>query len=261
MDALRFQPPLFLAHGSPMLAIEGGAWGAWLASLPGGLPPVRGVVVCSAHWETPGGFRVTTGAHPRTIHDFGGFPEVLYGLQYPAPGDPALAVRVAELLGQAGEVVQSDQERGFDHGAWVPLRHLFPEARVPVIQLSLPRPRDPRRLWAAGRALAPLREEGVLILGSGGLVHNLGLVDWAGGGGPQPWAQAFEGWLLERLGSERPETAMDWIQAPGARESVPTTEHLDPLWLALGAGSGGAVRTVFEDWQLGSLSLRCLAFG
>lgn len=261
MDAPRFQPPLFIAHGSPMLALEGGPWGARLSALAASLPPVRAVVVCSAHWETSGGFRITTGAQPRTIHDFGGFPEALYGLQYPAPGDPALAVRVAELLGQAGEVVQPDPERGLDHGAWVPLRFLFPEARVPVVQLSLPRPRDPRQLWAAGRVLAPLREEGVLVLGSGGLVHNLGLLDWGGTAGPQPWAEAFEAWVLERLGSERPETAMDWIQAPGARLSVPTTEHLDPLWLALGAGSGGAVRTLFEGWQLGSLSLRCLAFG
>ena len=261
MDDLRSLPPLFLAHGSPMLAIEGGAWGGWLTSLPGSLPPVRGVVVCSAHWETSGGFRVTTGARPRTIHDFGGFPEALYGLQYPAPGDPALAARVADLLAQAGEAVGPDPERGLDHGAWVPLRHLFPEARVPVVQLSLPRPREPRQLWAAGRALAPLREDGILILGSGGLVHNLGRLDWDGGSGPQPWAEAFEGWLVERLVSEHPESAMDWAGAPGAAQSVPTTEHLDPLWLALGAGTGGRIRTVFEGWQLGSLSLRCLAFG
>lgn len=261
MDAPRFQPPLFLAHGSPMLALEGGAWGAWLSALAASFPPVRGVVVCSAHWETSGGFRITTGARPQTLHDFGGFPADLYGLDYPAPGDPALAARVAELLGQAGEPVRPDPDRGFDHGAWVPLRRLFPEARVPVVQLSLPRPRDPRRLWAAGRALAPLREEGVLLIGSGGLVHNLGLLDWGGTTGPQPWAEAFEGWLLERLTSEQPASAMGWAGAPGAALSAPTTEHLDPLWLALGAGDGGRARTVFEGWQLGSLSLRCLAFG
>lgn len=261
MDDQRSQPPLFLAHGSPMLAIEGGAWGAWLSSLSGSLPALRGVVVCSAHWETPGGFRITTGAHPRTIHDFGGFPEALYGLQYPAPGDPGLAARVVDLLEQAGEVVRPDPDRGFDHGAWVPLRHLLPEAQVPVVQLSLPRPRDPRRLWAAGRALTPLREEGILVLGSGGLVHNLGRLDWSGGSGPQPWAEAFEDWLLERFASDRPESAMDWAGAPGATEAVPSTEHLDPLWLALGAGGGAAVQTVFKGWELGSLSLRCLTFG
>lgn len=261
MDVLRAQPPLFVAHGSPMLALEGGAWGARLTALAAGLRLIRGVVVCSAHWETPEGFRITTGARPRTPHDFGGFPEELYGLQYPAPGDPALAARVQDLLAGAGEAVRPDPDRGLDHGAWVPLRYLLPEAQVPVVQLSLPRPRDPRRLWTAGQALAPLREEGILVLGSGGLVHNLGRLDWSGASDPQPWAEAFEGWLLERLASDRPETAMDWADAPGAAESVPSTEHLDPLWLALGAGRGAAVQTVFKGWELGSLSLRCLAFG
>lgn len=261
MDDSNLLPSLFLAHGSPMLAIEGGAWGAWLSSLATGLPRVRGVVVCSAHWETSNGFRITTGSKPGTIHDFGGFPEALYGLHYPAPGDPALAMRVADLLRQAGEVILPDPDRGLDHGAWVPLRYLFPGAQVPVVQLSLPRPRTPEQLEAAGRALAPLRAEGILVLGSGGLVHNLRRLDWHGDVGPQPWAEAFEDWLMARLASDRPRTAMDWTDAPGAAFSVPTTEHLDPLWLALGAGMGVPARSVFEGWQLGSLSLRCLMFG
>lgn len=261
MDHSSRLPVLFLAHGSPMLALEGGAWGDRLGTLAAELPALRGVVVCSAHWERTGPFSVTAGPFPPTLHDFGGFPEPLYALDYPAPGDPGLAARVAELLGRAGEPARPDPERGLDHGAWVPLRYLFPAAGVPVVQVSLPRDRDPRRIWSAGRALAPLREEGVLLIGSGGLVHNLGLLDWDGSSRPAPWAEAFEAWLMERLGSERPETAMDWAGAPGARQAVPTTEHLDPLWLALGAGSGGPVRTVFEGWQLGSLSLRCLAFG
>ena len=261
MDDCRSLPSLFLAHGSPMLALEGGAWGDHLTSLPGSLPAVRGVVVCSAHWEDSGGFSVTTSLRPRTIHDFGGFPEVLYGLQYPAPGDPALAEQVVSLLRKAGEAVRPAPDRGLDHGAWVPLRYLLPEARVPVVQVSLPRPRDPRRLWAAGGALSPLRKEGILILGSGGLVHNLGRLDWEGSSGPQPWAEAFEGWLMERLASTRPQAAMDWTGAPGAALAVPSTEHLDPLWLALGAGNDTPARTLFEGWQLGSLSLRCLAFG
>lgn len=244
-----------------MLALEGGAWGRRLASLGEVLRDLRGVVVCSAHWETPGAFRVTGSDRPRTIHDFGGFPGALYALEYPAPGDPALAARVAERLAEAGEAVAVDSDRGLDHGAWVPLRYLFPEARVPVIQLSLPHPRTPQRLWAAGRALAPLRDEGILILGSGGLVHNLDRLDWAGSTGPQPWAEAFEGWILDRLASADPTDALDWGGAPGAALAVPSSEHLDPLWLALGAaGSGASVRTLFQGWQLGSLSLRSLAF-
>lgn len=253
-------PSLFLAHGSPTLALDGGAWGQRLGGVGEALRNVRSVLVCSAHWETPEGFRITAADHPRTIHDFGGFPEPLYALEYPAPGDPALARRVSDLLGEVGETVQADPGRGLDHGAWAPLRHLFPEARVPVVQLSLPRSRTPQRIWAAGRALAPLRDEGILILGSGGLVHNLGRLDWDGSTGPQPWAEAFEGWILERLASPDPTSAMDWSGAPGAALAVPSTEHLDPLWLALGAGSGDPMHTLFKGWQLGSLSLRSLAF-
>ncbi|MDE3034236.1 MAG: dioxygenase, partial [Acidobacteriota bacterium] len=188
-------------------------------------------------------------------------PEPLYGLRYPAPGSPDLASRVVSLLGDAGFEAAVDADRGLDHGVWVPLLHLLPEARVPVVPLSLPRLRAAGSLWQAGRALAPLREEGVLILGSGGLVHNLGRLDWTGATGPQPWAVAFEGWILDRLASTDPAGALDWSGAPGAALAVPSSEHLDPLWLALGAaGSGASVRTLFKGWQLGSLSLRSLAF-
>ncbi len=261
MEAKRPIPPLFLAHGSPMLALEGGAWGQRLSAWGEALPPLRGVVVCSAHWETAAGFRVTASTRPPILHDFGGFPEPLYALDYPAPGDPALAERVASLLAATGADVALDPDRGLDHGAWVPLRYLLPEARVPVVQVSLPRARAPHRLWAAGQALAPLREEGILILGSGGLVHNLGRLDWTGASGPQPWAVAFEDWLLGCLVEGDLEGVMDWARAPGAALAVPSTEHLDPLWLTLGAGLGAPFRSLFEGWQLGSLSLRSLAFG
>jgi len=244
-----------------MLALDGGAWGGMLGELGTRLPPLRGVVVASAHWETGGETRVTASARPRTIHDFGGFPEPLYALEYPAPGDPALAIEVAGLLTAVGERVEVDPDRGLDHGAWVPLRYLLPKAQVPVVQVSLPRPRDSRRLWEAGRALAPLRDEGILILGSGGLVHNLGRLDWTEASAPQPWALAFEAWLMDRLAAGDVEGAMDWSHAPGASLAVPSTEHLDPLWLALGAGRDTPVRTLFEGWQLGCLSLRSLAFG
>ena len=261
MEASRAIPPLFLAHGSPMLALEGGAWGRQLRALGAALPPLRGVVVCSAHWETAAGFRVTASTRPPILHDFGGFPEPLYALDYPATGDPALAERVAGLLAATGAEVALDPDRGLDHGTWVPLRYLLPEARVPVVQVSLPRSRAPRRLWAAGQALASLREQSILILGSGGLVHNLSRLDWTEASGPQPWALAFEGWLMDRLSEGDLAGAMDWTRAPGAALAVPSTEHLDPLWLALGAAAGAPLRSIFEGWQLGSLSLRSLAFG
>ena len=253
-------PTLFLAHGAPTLALEGGAWGSRLAELGPRLRPLRAVLVCSAHWETPDGFRVGSGARPTTLHDFGGFPEPLYRLQYPTPGEPALARRVVDLLTEAGLEARVDPARGLDHGVWVPLRHLFPQADIPVVPLSLPQPRDPRLLHRAGQALAPLRKEGVLILGSGGLVHNLGRLDWEGSAPTPDWAAAFENWILDRLASH-PTGAVDWSPAPGAPLAVPTSEHLDPLWLARGAAEGLPPQSLFEGWQFGNLSLRCLRFG
>ena len=252
-------PVLFLAHGSPMLALEGGAWGEALAALGRDLPAPRAILVCSAHWEAPGAFRLGAAERPGVMHDFGGFPEALYALDYPAAGSPDLAAEAAGLLLGAGLAVDLDPGRPLDHGAWVPLRHLFPGAGVPVLQLSLPRPRTPELLLAAGRALASLRQAGVLIVGSGGVVHNLRRLDWADASTPQPWAQAFQGWMDERLAAGDAAGLLDWRQAPGAEESVPTSEHLDPLFVAMGAAQA-APAVLFDGWQLGSLSLRSYRF-
>ena len=247
-------PALFVAHGSPMLALEGGAWGGALVDLGLSLPAPRAILVCSAHWEAPGAFRLSSAGQPGVLHDFGGFPEELYALDYPAPGAPGVAAEARERLNASGLDAILDPARPLDHGAWVPLRYLFPRADVSVFQLSLPTPRTPEAMLAAGRALAPLREEGVLILGSGGVVHNLGRLDWDDREGPRPWAEAFQGWIDERLAAGDREGLRDWPRAPGARESVPTPEHLDPLFLFLGA-SGGLPVPFFSGWQLGSLSL------
>lgn len=252
-------PTWFLAHGSPMLALEGGAWGEAVAAVGQKLPPLRAILVCSAHWEAAGPFRLSSAQRPGVLHDFGGFPEALYALDYPAPGSPELAEEAARLLRGAGMEAVLDPQRPLDHGTWVPLRYLRPGADLPVVQLSLPVPRTPELLLAAGRALAPLRESGVLILGSGGIVHNLRRLDWEGASGPQPWAAQFERWIRERLAAGDATALLDWPQAPGAAESVPTTEHLDPLFVALGAAHG-APSPIFEGWQLGSLSLTSYQF-
>ena len=252
-------PSLFLAHGSPMLALEGGAWGQAVSALGRALPPLRAVLVCSAHWEAPGPFQVSSGEEPGVMHDFGGFPEALYALDYPAPGSPELAAEVGGLLAQAGLETRSDPGRPLDHGAWVPLRFLLPEADVPVVQLSLPKARTPELLLAAGRALAPLRERGVLILGSGGIVHNLRRLDWEGASEPQPWAASFEGWIHAQLVAGNRAALMRWAEAPGSAESVPTSEHLDPLFVAMGA-SGKPPELLYAGWQLGSLSLASYVF-
>lgn len=259
MDLPAPLPSLFLAHGSPMLAVEGGPWGAALQTLGGQLRRPRAVLVCSAHWETAGRFRLSSARNPGVMHDFGGFPEVLYRLDYPAPGSPEVAAEAAELLAGAGLEVALDPERPLDHGAWVPLRHLFPSAEVPVVQLSLPRPRTPERLLEAGRALAGLRERGVLIVGSGGVVHNLGRLDWEGAAPPESWAAAFDAWVAEGLVAGDAARLSGWRAAPGAAVAVPTSEHLDPLFVALGAAAGPA-RSLFAGWQLGSLSLASYLF-
>ena len=242
-----------------MLALDGGDWGRAVSAFGRKLPPLRAILVCSAHWESSGTFRLSSAALPGVMHDFGGFPEALYAIDYPAPGSPEVAAEAAGLLARAGLPAELDAERPLDHGAWVPLRHLMPGAEVPVVQLSLPRPRTPELLLAAGRALAPLRERGVLLLGSGGIVHNLRRLDWEDSSDPQPWASGFDRWIRAQLATGEAAAVAEWNQAPGAAESVPTSEHLDPLFLALGAAVGPP-EGLYEGWQLGSLSLSSYVF-
>jgi 4,5-DOPA dioxygenase extradiol len=189
------------------------------------------------------------------IHDFGGFPEELYRLDYLATGDPLLAGRLGKAL-----CADLDANRPLDHGAWVPLRWMFPAANIPVLQLSLPRPRDPLALLRLGEALRPFRDEGVLIIGSGGLVHNLGRLDWEGQDAPEPWAAEFEAWVMLGLDTLAPrELAANCTRAPHFSDAVPTSEHFDPLHVCLGAIEAGTPpETLFAGWQLRNLSLRCL---
>ena len=165
-------PSLFISHGAPTFAIEPAQAGPLLNQLGRELPTPKAVVVLSPHWITPG-VRVAATAAPETIHDFGGFPAELYSIQYPAPGSPAVADRVLELLNAAGWNASADEQRGLDHGAWVPVRHLYPDASVPVLQISMPRNLDAASDVRLGRKLAPLAQEGVLLLGSGTITHNL----------------------------------------------------------------------------------------
>jgi 4,5-DOPA dioxygenase extradiol len=229
------QPILFVSHGSPMLALEGPdhpyarALGAFFDGLP---EPPRAVVVISAHWQTSGP-QVTTAARPGVLHDFSGFPRPLFELDYPAPGDPVLAERILRLLSEAGLEPSAAPTRPLDHGAWAVLRHLAPEGTLPVLQVSLPR-WDPKALETLGEALAPLRAEGVLLVASGGLVHNLGAVDWAAPEGQaEPWAVEAEAWVLDHLGEEQRVVLADHrAQWPWSRPAAPTTDHFDPLFVA-----------------------------
>jgi 4,5-DOPA dioxygenase extradiol len=254
-------PAAFVSHGSPMVAIDTpDAYTDAIADLGRRNRP-RALAVVSAHWTTSGGAAIAAGERPRVIHDFGGFPEALYRLEYPAHGDPALSVEIAARLGAAGIPARLDPSHGIDHGTWIPLRIAWPDGAIPVVQVSLPE-MGPRDLFRMGEALRPLRDEGVLVLGSGGMVHNLRELDWEHKyAPPEPWAQAFDAWMAAHLEAGDVEALLDWRErAPSARRAAPTTEHLDPLFVALGAAGGNRPTTIFEGFHHGSLGMRSLEF-
>ncbi|WP_263771660.1 DODA-type extradiol aromatic ring-opening family dioxygenase [Propionivibrio soli] len=229
------QPILFLSHGSPMTALDGGELATTWTGLAKRLSKPDAILVVSAHWNTQ--LPVIGGsARPETVHDFGGFPAELYRMQYPAPGNPALAQQIKEVLADAGIAAGIDAGRGLDHGAWVPLRMLFPRADIPVVPLSVQPGRCPRHHYALGAALAPLAAENVLIVASGHITHNLGEYMRPGGERPSQSARAFRDWVHARLMAGDHEGLFDWLhEGPGARAAHPTPEHFLPLFVALGA--------------------------
>jgi len=255
-------PAVFVAHGSPMVALDDDEYTRALRGLGARQPRPRAIACVSAHWQLAGPVRVTAHPRPPLIYDFGGFPDALYRLSYPAPGAPDVAAEIVALLGAAGIAAALDPARGLDHGVWVPLRHAVPAADIPIVAVSLPAV-APNELLALGRALAPLRDRGVLLLGSGGIVHNLGRLHPDQHGAPiAPWARAFDHWVRARLETRDLAALADYRRAaPHAALAVPTTEHFDPLLVVAGStGSDDQVTDVFVGFQHGTLSLRCVAF-
>lgn len=236
-------PPLFVSHGAPLFAVDAGATGPalthWGRQLGAEHPGLRGIVVMSPHWMAPMPM-VTTGDRPSTWHDFGGFPPALYALQYPAPGAPGLAQEVLELLGAAGIPAQGDAARPFDHGAWVPLMHLFPQADVPVVQLALPASAGPAEVYALGAAVSGLARSGVLLMGSGSMTHNL--AEFFGGEhAAAPYVLEFSRWVEAAILRGDLDALLCYRQAaPHARRAHPTEEHFLPMFFALGAAGEGA---------------------
>ena len=232
------QPVLFLSHGSPLTALGGDELAGCWARLAGRLSRPAAILMASAHWTTriP---MLSGGQQPETVHDFGGFPAELYSLRYPAPGDPGLALRIKQMLSDVGIAAGIDASRGLDHGAWVPLLALFPDADVPVVQLSVQPERCPRHHFALGHALAALSDENILVIGSGHMTHNLMDYMRPRGGLPAVESHAFREWVHERVlegGDAAMEALFDWErQAPGACAAHPTPEHFLPLFMALGA--------------------------
>lgn len=250
-------PSVFVAHGAPYLAVDA-VRGEPLQRWGQELPRPHAILAISAHWEDAPLTLGTTGARD-LVYDFWGFPDELYQVRYPAPGAPWLAERVAELL-PGREVRRS--ERGLDHGVWTPLVHLFPAADVPVLQLSMPATDSASQLFDVGRALQPLRDEGVLILGSGNLVHNLRRLDWHDRSAPLPWASEFDLWIADVLERRDWDALVDYRRhAPGLSLAHPTEEHLRPILVAAGAAPDERLRFPLEGWEMGSLSRRSVQFG
>jgi 4,5-DOPA dioxygenase extradiol len=234
-------PSLFLSHGAPTLPLTDTPARAFLSQLGHTFERPKAILVVSAHWETA---LPTVSAVDRneTIHDFGGFPRALYEMRYPAPGSPQLAGRVSDLLRAAGLDCKTDRSRGLDHGAWVPLLLMYPQADIPVLQLSVQPHLGPAHHLRVGRALAPLRQEGVLIVGSGSFTHDLSEFRGHGPNDPAPdWVNSFADWFHAALAKDQTDALLDYRrQAPFATKNHPTEEHLLPLYVALGAGGDNA---------------------
>ncbi|MFZ2102880.1 MAG: class III extradiol ring-cleavage dioxygenase [Oricola sp.] len=239
-------PSVFVSHGGPNVVIEPSEAHDFLLSLGDQLPRPKAIVMVSAHFETDGPV-VVTDPHPGMIYDFGGFPQELYEKVYPAPGEPELAMRVAQMLADAGLEPRLAPQRGYDHGAWNPLILAYPQADIPVVQLSIDPNRDAAYHYALGLALAPLRDEGILLIGSGHITHNLRAIFGSirRGENPDPELpakiEAFTEWFSEQFEKGDRDTILDWrLHAPYIADNHPTDEHLLPLFFAYGAAGEGA---------------------
>jgi 4,5-DOPA dioxygenase extradiol len=257
------QPALFVSHGSPLAALAEDAYARDLRAFAAATPRPRAVLMISAHWQTGGAVAVGAAAKPATIHDFGGFPDELFRIRYGAPGAPALAREAATQLDEAGVTARLDETRGLDHGAWVPLRLLYPEADVPVVPVSLPVPRTPELLGRLGAALAPLRRRGVIIIGSGSLVHNFGeMAMRMEDGDAAAWAREFDHAVADAAARGDTDSLARWrAHLPHADRAAPTDEHFDPLLAVIGARlPGDRAVTVHTGFHHANLSMRCIAF-
>jgi 4,5-DOPA dioxygenase extradiol len=255
-------PAVFLSHGAPTLAVdEGHETRAW-AELASQLPRPSSILAVSAHWDTREP-EVSSAARMQTIHDFSGFPRALYQQRYPAPGAPDLARRVASLLQAAGMNCGIDPARGLDHGAWVPLKWMYPAADIPVTQLSVQSQLGPQHHVKLGEAIAPLADDGVLVLATGGIVHNLRDLEWDKRGTREAtgWAREFNDWIAQQVENRALDPLLTYREhAPNALRSHPTEDHFDPFFVALGAG-GWPARRLDLGFDLGTLGLDGYVFG
>lgn len=256
-------PSLFISHGSPMLALQDSPAHRALVKLGQDLPRPQAILIVSAHWEMERGFAVSLAPKPKTIHDFGGFSQELYKLEYPAPGAYGEALQAATLIEQAGFIVKRDPERGLDHGAWVPLHVMYPDANIPVAQISLCQNASPADHLRLGQALRPLRDEGVLIVGSGALTHNLSAyfgqpIDTAA----PHWVTEFTDWVNQHLTAGKYDSLLEYrTQALYGQQNHPTEEHLMPLFVAIGAGGEmPTVEHIHASYEYGVIAMDAYSF-
>jgi 4,5-DOPA dioxygenase extradiol len=259
-------PAIFVSHGAPNLILHDAPVRDFLKTYGKELGHPKAIVIVSAHFGTREA-AVVVDEKPGMIYDFGGFEPELYQMQYPAPGSPELAERVGQLLTDAGIPVHAVANRGFDHGTWVPLKLMYPDADIPVLQLSVQPKADPEHHLKIGRALAPLREENILVIGSGSFSHNLGEVFTARGLAPvdapaKDWMIAFREWMDAKIAANDTDALVHYrTEAPYAERNHPTDEHLLPLYVALGAGEGGKPERIHYSIQYGALALDAYRFG
>ncbi len=255
------QPTIFISHGSPMIALENSPAAEFLSQLGKNLPRPEMILSISAHWTTTRP-TVSLAAQPEIIYDFGGFPQVLCEMKYPATGAVDVSLRIKELLAAANIECEVVSDRGFDHGTWIPLRLMYPEADIPVAQLSVQPDNDAKSHYAIGQALQSLREEGVLMMASGTAVHNLYSIRPMSE--TPAWAAKFEQWLTDEVASGEAANLLQFAQLPEAKMAHPTPEHFLPLFVALGAAANanGQFRgeSLHRSWELGSLGMASYSF-
>jgi 4,5-DOPA dioxygenase extradiol len=256
-------PSLFVSHGSPMTAIQPSAARDFFLSFAQELPRPKAILIATAHFESAAPL-LSTDEKPAMIYDFGGFPQPLFEIVYPAPGSPAVAERAAEALHAAGHDAYGVSDRGFDHGTWVPLSLMYPDADIPVVQISVQPELGAAHHMEIGRALAPLRDEGVLVIGSGSLTHNLYELSRSGRQFDAPvrdWVVEFTDWIAQTLEAGSAEDIAHYRQrAPFARENHPTDEHFLPLPFAMGAGGGAKGQRVHASYEYGLLAMDAYLF-
>ncbi|WP_334459824.1 class III extradiol ring-cleavage dioxygenase [Acinetobacter soli] len=246
-------PGLFISHGSPMLAVDPEQVGPALHRLSFNLPKPKAIVVMSAHWESQS-LEVSTSTRPQTWHDFRGFPAELYRIHYPAPGAPELAEDILKRLADAHLTAHANSTRPRDHGVWMPLLHMYPEADIPVIEISLPMQLNSDEIYAVGQALAPLREQQILLIGSGSITHNLAELRWQGNLQNIPeWASGFRNHVVNKLTHQDYDAILNWPDLPHIERNHPTIEHFAPLFFAMGTGNRFSI--VHSSFSMGSLGM------